>query len=214
MTLITNILHNQFSIFCVNRHTKNDQKHTQCMEYCFPNKSQNIMFGCSGEKIDNAVLLSLRACKNPKEAIEIIQSYSDSICNINCEALSDYQALNPKEHQIFFSYYCQDKQKYLSYSILFSKVQKSMDIKQSMEGQMVYRCIGTDFEDLNILFGLSGIGKKLSKFNNDGKGVENIMEIINLTKQMYNIIHLFDEEEKKEVTFFISDINTKTFFQL
>ena len=191
MSLITNIIHDEFALVITNKAV---EEQADGFEKAHLNKKANIMMSLAGKPLPQVYLDAFKACANEREAIAIVQEYmneefrtSTLIKNYNTDEMQDLQ-------QMCLLYFDEAKQKFCSYSASCSNQHRNTDIKGSSANQVMYRCIGTESDQLTSLFQLKGVRRVLQNFTAQRKGVNHIMEIIDMTQRMYDVVDLIDHE--------------------
>jgi len=187
MSLITNIIHNQFTLVVANK-CENEQ---HGFEKLFINNSNNIMLMIAGVAMPDIYVEAFKQCQSSKEAIALLEHYTSEQCDISTLYASKKQ---PSCQQCCITYFDQDTQQFCSYIVSCTEDQKNVDIKSSNSGNIMYRCIGSENSELTSLFQLNGVRKKMQQFASMGKGADDVFEIIEITQKMYDIIHLIDDD--------------------
>ena len=186
MSLITNIIHSEFTLVVSN--TSENQLHG--FEKIFINNQENIMLMIAGFPLPTEYLEAFKSSVNVNEAIGILEHYATEKYGMNI-------ANNPNDYicqQCSLTYFDELTQKFCSYTISCTNDQRTIDLKSSIKGQLLYRCIGSENDELSALFHLHGVRKKMQQFSSFDKGVDSVLEIIEITQKMYDIIHLVDDD--------------------
>lgn len=187
MSLITNIIHSEFSLVVANK--CENQEHG--FEKLFINNSKNIMLMIAGFQMPTVYVEAFKQCENSKEAIALLEHYTTEQYNIS----SSYSSKGaPSCQQCCITYLDQETQQFCSYIVSCTEDQRNVDIKSSISKNIMYRCIGSENSELTSLFQLNGVRKKMQEFSAMGKGANDIFEIIEITQKMYDIIHLIDDD--------------------
>ena len=134
---------------------------------------------------------AFKQCKDSKEAIALLEHYTTEQYNISSSYASKG---SPSCQQCCITYLDQETQQFCSYIVSCTEDQRNVDIKSSISKNIMYRCIGSENSELTSLFQLNGVRKKMQEFSAMGKGADNVLEIIEITQKMYDIIHLVDDD--------------------
>lgn len=209
MSLITNIIHEEFSIFVATKHNGTGADGIEQFEQLFLNSDKNIILAVLGSNFEQTQ--EFVKINNHKHALEFVNDY----VNENSKMLELYDASQPnktsKPQQLLLSFYDDTMRKFCSYSATYSNIEVKKDLKGSVPNQLIYCCIGNEFQQLNTLFQLPGIQQTLQSFSLMGYGLKEIDQLVKITSEMYDVMHLFNFHQKIEETFFIANNATKTF---
>jgi hypothetical protein len=211
MSLITNIIHDEFSIFVANKPDGTGTNTVDQFERVFLNEDKNIMLAVLGSDFNK--VNEFTKIKNYRQALEFINDY----VNENSKVLELWDSSNSnkafKQQQMLLSFYDESIRKFCSYSATYSNMEVKKDIKGSVANRLIYCCIGNEFQQMNVLFQLPGIQKTLQNFTTMGYGINEIDQLVQITSEMYDVMHLFNLHHKIEETFFIAN-NTKKIFEV
>ena len=209
MSLITNIIHEEFSIFVANKQNGTGADGVEQFEKLFLNEDKTVILAVLGGNFANAQ--EFGKIKNHKQALEFVNDY----VNENSKILELDDASQPnqisKQNQLLLSFYDESIRKFCSYSATYSNTEVKKDLKGSIPKQLIYCCIGNEFQQLNTLFQLPGIQQTLQSFNLMNYGLKEIDLLVRTTSEMYDVMHLFNFHQKLEETFFVANNTTKIF---
>lgn len=157
---------------------------------------------------------AFKKCENSKEAVALLEHYTAE----NYAMTASFS--NPKSgyicQQCCITYLDDETQKFCSYIVSCTNDQRNIDIKTSIPNQIVYRCIGSENDELTALFQLRGVRQKMQQFSATNKGADDIFEIIEVTQKMYDIIHLVDNDAslKYRTKYWVIDRDSMQFQQM
>ena len=209
MSLITNIIHEEFSILVANKDNGTGLDGVDQFEKLFLNDDKNIIIAGLGSDFEKSQ--EFAKISNPKHALEFVNDYVNNHSNILelCDASNPNKILHPQ--QLLLSFYDETMRKFCSYSATYSNIEVRKDLKGSIPNQLVYSCIGNEFQQINTLFQLPGIQQALQSFNIMNFGLKEIDQLIKITSEIYDVIHLFNYHQKLEETFFVANNTAKIF---
>ncbi|MDA0617425.1 MAG: hypothetical protein O3A66_01725 [Proteobacteria bacterium] len=210
MSLITNIIHDDFALVVANQAV---EERDNASERIILNKNSNVMIAIAGEGFPENYAGALEKCSNHKEAIAIVQEYINTSFATRT-LLQDYNTVQPESlQQMCLTYFDENKQKFCSYAASVSNQQRNTDIKGSIANQVLFRCIGSDSEQLTMFFQLKGVRAVLQKFALERKGADAVMDIIDIVQRMYDAVDLIDHSITFDsgATFWAMDKDSKTF---
>ncbi len=213
MSIITNIIHDEFALIAINANAHKDAKD---FERAVLNNSNNIMMSISGNAIPQNYMEAFKMCTHRKEAIALLQNYTNSTFHQKTLETSDLEDNTKDTQQVCLCYFDESKQKFCSYTVSVSSQHRSTDIKYSVAKQLLYRCVGSESEQLTTLFQLKAVRSAMQNFALQGKGVNDIMEVIDITQKMYDTISLIDHNVTltPHSQYWAIDADSKTFKQI